>query len=537
MKYILIAFLCIVSWANNAQVAKMLQDLNPGELGSRPVNRQIISIGDKVFFTALTATVSEELFVSNGTPAGTKLVKDINPGVTLNSNIGHFNAFKGKLIFSANDGINGNELWISDGTEAGTTMIKDFFPGSGSGIASTAIRNVIVHNDFVYLFAQKEGGKIGLWKSDGTTIGTKELFASLSANTNPDQLTVFNNSIYFFAITDVAKGGKLHKLDLNSEQVSIIDDPNLGSINSIEELTVCGSRMYFSASLNFGFGKEPCYSDGTANGTNLLKNLVNPGSSNPTDFTFLGGNKVVFFTSGAVYVTDGTSSGTVALNAFGRSDVRPVKNSANQVYFSGSLFGDTKIGNELFVTDGTISGTKLVKDIYPDSSKASAPTNLFLLNNKIYFSAIGDANNSELWESDGTSIGTKLFVEINPGVEGSFPSIINAIKSNLFFFAFHPNFGFEPTYIDLSTSVSNQLIYSDLNIQDNLDSWLIKLENSIEAELVYELIDLGGKVLSFGSVKNMKNFEIRKPESSGVYFIRVFSKDYKLFGLKKLIRS
>ncbi len=198
MKYILIAFLCIVSWANNAQVAKMLQDLNPGELGSRPVNRQIISIGDKVFFTALTATVSEELFVSNGTPAGTKLVKDINPGVTLNSNIGHFNAFKGKLIFSANDGINGNELWISDGTEACTTMIKDFFPGSGSGIASTAIRNVIVHNDFVYLFAQKEGGKIGLWKSDGTTIGTKELFASLSANTNPDQLTVFNNSIYFF---------------------------------------------------------------------------------------------------------------------------------------------------------------------------------------------------------------------------------------------------------------------------------------------------------------------------------------------------
>ena len=45
-------------------------------------------------------------------------------------------AFGTRVFFAANDGINGTELWVTDGTAAGTYMALDMNPGSGTGIAT-----------------------------------------------------------------------------------------------------------------------------------------------------------------------------------------------------------------------------------------------------------------------------------------------------------------------------------------------------------------------------------------------------------------
>jgi ELWxxDGT repeat protein len=37
-----------------------------------------------------------------------------------------------RLVFGANDGSTGRELWVTDGTTAGTTLLKDINPGPGS---------------------------------------------------------------------------------------------------------------------------------------------------------------------------------------------------------------------------------------------------------------------------------------------------------------------------------------------------------------------------------------------------------------------
>ena len=60
---------------------------------------------------------------TDGTEAGTVLVKDINPGG--NSNPDQLVNVNGTLFFIADNGSDGLELWKSDGTEGGTVMIKN----------------------------------------------------------------------------------------------------------------------------------------------------------------------------------------------------------------------------------------------------------------------------------------------------------------------------------------------------------------------------------------------------------------------------
>src|SRR5262249_62113658 len=99
-------------------------------------------------------------------------------------------------------------------------------------------------------------------------------------------------------------------------------------------------------------------------------------------------------------------------------------------------------GFEIVKSDGTSSGTVLVKDINPGSA-SSTPSSLTNVFGALYFVADDGSTGSELWRSDGTSAGTVRLADINPGLPSSSPSNLTVAGSTLFFRATDGSVGFE----------------------------------------------------------------------------------------------
>lgn len=143
--------------------------------GSNPVTAQFTKVGNKLFFVASNGTTGAELWKTDGTAAGTLLVKDIRPG-SETSDLNAFRMHNDRLYLCANDGVNGGELWKSDGTAKGTYMVKDISPGPRSSFP----QKLMTAGGQLFFTAFDETHGLELWKSDGTSAGT-----SLVKDINP----------------------------------------------------------------------------------------------------------------------------------------------------------------------------------------------------------------------------------------------------------------------------------------------------------------------------------------------------------------
>ena len=88
----------------------------------------------------------------------------------------------------------------------------------------------------------------------------------------------------------------------------------------------------------------------------------------------------------------------------------------------------------MWKSDGTASGTVMVKDIKSGSS-SSSPNYLTAIGNTLYFVANDGTNGAELWKSDGTASGTVMVKDINSGSGGSSPYYLTAVGDTLYFTA------------------------------------------------------------------------------------------------------
>jgi ELWxxDGT repeat protein len=171
----------------------LVKDIYSGTLDSDP--QAVASIGPTLYFTADDGIHGRELWRSNGTEAGTYLVKDIRSGEE-SSAASSFVVLHNVLYFSANDGQHGQELWRSDGTEAGTYLVKDFLPG-----ASSSAPQVSVQAGTLYLAANDGVHGIEPWVSDGTESGTflMEDVNPGPSSSQPNNFIYWRGQVYFEA--------------------------------------------------------------------------------------------------------------------------------------------------------------------------------------------------------------------------------------------------------------------------------------------------------------------------------------------------
>jgi ELWxxDGT repeat protein len=158
-------------------------------------------LGNTLFFQADDGVHGRELWKTDGTPAGAVLLKDIYPGAR-SSDIDWMTAAAGRVYFVADDGVHGRELWTSDGTAAGTHLAKDIVAGAASPTI-LAVRSL----GHLALFSADDGvhGR-ELWRSDGGAAGTFLVadLASGAAPSNPLEFTAVGSQVYFTADDNVA---------------------------------------------------------------------------------------------------------------------------------------------------------------------------------------------------------------------------------------------------------------------------------------------------------------------------------------------
>ena len=507
---------------------------------------RFVKSGNEIYFSGEASTsIGQELYKTDGTTVS--LVKNIYPNSNKDSYPNNFASLNGIVYFSADNGSNGFELWKSDGTDAGTEMVKDINPGSGSSF-STSTPITVFNNEMFFLYSNKlwksDGtdagtvevknleayvkgifvfnskmyifnGSNSFWISDGTTSGTTKIEVDVQEFFHNNEYGIVGNELFFQARN--ACGYEIWKTDGTAVGTKMVKDihPEFDD-NNIEDIIGLNGKAIFTASDGNWLGKELWISDGTENGTTVLKDINKEGNrSSNLENHFQFGDKILFSADNGengkeLWMID---SGVATL----LKDINPgprYSNPSNFILFNGVVYfsASTKEkGKEIWKTDGTEAGTVILKDINPNAENGLGNSNFVTLNNKLYFFANDGANGMELWETDGTEANTKMIVDIN---SSSVSSINNSelvvLKNELFFAANDGTSNVELWKSD--GTVSGTVLLKDINASGgsypsklNIHPYLDKLYFSAYNGNDTSLWESDGSQVNTIKINNLKN--------------------------------
>lgn len=431
--------------------AGLVRDLNTG-LKSSELGEMLFD-GGMAYFGANDGIHAAEPWVTDGTAGGTHLLKDT--AAPSYSYANDFTKFAGKVYFTAR-GDQGTRLWVTDGTETGTHRVD-----SGDSFVGDGATQPTVIGGKLYFLATGVGGRTGLWVTDGTDAPHEIEVAGNSASNRGEVLTI--RGAGSVPVLDWYSYGNYQRTLYGVSSEGTAEVLSTASAGGISSLTTIGSKAYFSG--HGEDGSEPWVTDGTAVGTKRLADVrEGDASSEPADFQVLGdgvwftaldgANRRVPFrvaADGTVTPLDGPwapASGTAAFTVRGSAAV------GGRVYVA-LVRRDGDVATPalgLVEADGSAKMVHAfdsfpVTGTYPDLGD---PYGFKELGGKVYFTAHDAAHGYEIWTTDGTDAGTKLLVDTVPGPETGYPDVRGMLNGKLLFTSFSDRDGTQLfTYVDV----------------------------------------------------------------------------------------
>jgi ELWxxDGT repeat protein len=489
--------------------------------GFGPVQSVFRFAQGRLYFDNEDAVTGRELWISDGTSAGTQLLSNLAPEQKTQDSVpGNFARFNGTLYFSADDGVHGREIWRSDGTEAGTSLFFDARPGPAGSDAAA----LFVAANKLFFFARDAAGDFRFWVWDGSASPPQPLAAStplttFGSGTCDSTGVVVNGEIFFRAFG--ANGTfplLLWATDGTSAGTRIVGSIGFGTSGSCERVVV-GNRLYFQGP---GSGLGGLWvSDGTSV-TMLADAATGPIGGMPHHLVERN-SKLYFIAADAtnqqrLWTTDGTLATTTKVDIFGAATpialFGPLDNGmlafAHEVENGGIVthpwttdgttatrlssdmslnlfFAFVNRGKAYFtcttgsgtgpfasgpaVTDGTPAGTRFLQDLLLQGSDAHT----FMDFDGVTYFQSDIFGGQRLWRTDGTPTGTRAVADAIL----SQPRM--AANHNLFYVAIGASSGVELFAIDNDRPVA---------VNDSLGS--VQAGGSINANLLGNDSDADG---------------------------------------------
>lgn len=464
----------------------------------------------------LSLVVILSALISN---AQVTLVKEINDNTTSNSSPANLTVHNGQIFFAADDsnGSNtpggadlGKELWVTDGTSTGTTFVKDIRTGNSSSNPG----NLFTFNNKLYFTAFDTSSE--LWTSDGTEAGTTKVdLMSAITGESPQRFVELDGLAYFTVggqpgSTTGETVNKLVQWDGVNDAVQVAD-VGAGYEVILQSMIVFNNQifMYMNYSTDDAtVGNELYAYNPTADTFSLIKDIdTGTGDSSISNFTILG-STLYFEADNALWKTDGTTAGTLAVaSASTLAGIANLYAWNNLLFFEGD---DASNGDQLYVYNPTLDTVTNISNI-SGSNNDHNPSDFEAYNGYLYYSGASSTSSDKyLFRTDGLTIS-----QINATIKDI--DEITLLGDVLYFEGDNGTTGNELYSLDPSTLSVTNAQAEIISIYPNPTSDYIMVPSSL-VTTNYTIHDITGKQVAQGLISSEK---IELSLKSGMYLLNI----------------